>query len=68
MPSTTDVAAPVLFTVNMPAEKVERMKRLVADTRLPDRPPVPGASWDYGVDLDWLKLLRNSLRWLPDYG
>lgn len=41
------------------------MKRLIADTRLPDGPPVPGASWDYGIDLDWLKGLRDA--WLNDF-
>ena len=63
--SSSDPAAPVPFVVNIPPEEVERMKRLIADTRLPDRPPVPGASWDWGVDLDWLKSLRD--KWLFDY-
>ena len=41
------------------------MRRIIADTRLPDRPPVPGASWDYGADLDWLKGMRDA--WLNKF-
>jgi hypothetical protein len=63
--NSADPAAPVPFKVNIPSEEVERMKRLIADTRLPDHPPVSGASWDYGIDLDWLKSLRD--KWLFDY-
>ena len=60
-----DPAVPRPFRVNIPAEEVERMKRLIADTRLSDRPPVAGMGWDYGVDLDWLRSLRD--KWLFDY-
>ena len=60
-----DPAVPRPFRIDVPAEEVERMKRLIADTRLPDRPPVDGMSWDYGVDLDWLKSLRD--KWLFDF-
>ena len=41
------------------------MYRLVRDTRLPDEPPLPGASWDYGVDLDWLKKHRDA--WADEF-
>lgn len=41
------------------------MRRLISDTRLPDSSPVGGASWDYGVDLEWLKTMRNA--WLNDF-
>lgn len=58
-------AAPSLFRVDIPDDEVERMKRLIADTRLPEQPPLPGASWDYGVDLDWLKNMREA--WLNDF-
>ena len=60
-----DIAEPRPFQVNIPDEEVARMKRILADTRLPDQPPVPGASWDYGVDLDWLKGMRDT--WLNDF-
>ena len=63
--SSSDIATPVPFTANVPVEEIERMKRLIADTRLPDRPPVDGASWDYGVDLDWLRSLRE--KWLIEF-
>ena len=41
------------------------MRRLIADTRLPEVSPIPGASWDYGVDLEWMKGLRDA--WLNDF-
>ena len=41
------------------------MLRRIADTRLPESPPIPGASWDYGIDLDWLKMLKNE--WLEGF-
>lgn len=63
--SSVDTTAPQPFKVNIPAEDVDRMKRLIADTRLPDKPHAPGASWDYGVDLDWLKEMRH--KWLHDF-
>lgn len=58
-------AAPSPFRVDIPDDEVERMKRLIRDTRLPEPPPLPGASWDYGVDLDWLKNMREA--WLNDF-
>ena len=58
-------AAPSPFRVDIPDDEVERMKRLIRDTRLPEQPPLPGASWDYGVDLDWLKNMREA--WLNDF-
>ncbi|EKM57892.1 uncharacterized protein PHACADRAFT_139325 [Phanerochaete carnosa HHB-10118-sp] len=60
-----DPAIPRPFRINILVEEVERMKRLIADTRLPDRPAVDGMSWDYGVDLPWLKSLRD--KWLFDF-
>lgn len=41
------------------------MRRIVTDTRLPDSSPVPGASWDYGADVDWLKGMRDA--WVNDF-
>jgi len=41
------------------------MYHLLRDTRLPTTPQIPGATWDYGVDLDWLKSMRNA--WLNEY-
>lgn len=32
----------------------------VKDTRLPDGPIIPGTSWDYGIDLAWLKDLKTT--------
>ena len=60
-----NISSPTPFVVTIPDEEVQRMMRLVADTRLPESPPIPGASWDYGVDLDWLKMLRDT--WIKDF-
>ena len=60
-----DPSAPRPFQVNIPSEEVERMRRVIAETRLPDSPPLPGASWDYGVDLEWLRNMRDA--WLNDF-
>lgn len=57
-----DPSLPRPFRVDIPVEEVQRMKRIIADTRLPDQPLVPGASWDYGMDLEWLKEMRDA--WL----
>ncbi|THG99743.1 hypothetical protein EW026_g2667 [Hermanssonia centrifuga] len=60
-----DLSSPQPFRVEIADDEVERMKRIIEDTRLPDSPPLPNASWDYGVDLDWLKGLRDV--WLNDF-
>ena len=60
-----DFFSPKPFTVSIPDEDVQRMARLVRDTRLPASPPIPGASWDYGVDLAWLTQLRQA--WIDDF-
>lgn len=41
------------------------MRRIIAETRLPDSAPLSGASWEYGVDLEWLKGMRDA--WLNDF-
>ncbi|KAI0082847.1 alpha/beta-hydrolase [Panus rudis PR-1116 ss-1] len=41
------------------------MIQLVADTRLPDEPIMPGVSWDYGTDLHWLKIMKE--KWVKDF-
>ena len=64
-PVMTDSSTPCPFRVEFPQEEVERMRRLLKDTRLPAAPPIPGAGWDYGVDLDWLKSMRDA--WLDEY-
>lgn len=60
-----ELASPTPFRVQFPDEEVERMKRLIGDTRLPDQSPLPEASWDYGVDLVWLKSMRDA--WLNEF-
>lgn len=65
MSAADDFSAPRPFRVDVPVEEVQRMRRLIEDTRLPDSPPVPGATWNYGADLDWLKGLRDE--WLNNF-
>ena len=60
-----DFASPQPFVVNIPPEDVARMRRLVADTRLPEESPIPGASWDYGVDLAWLRQMKDA--WVNEF-
>jgi len=36
------------------------MMAKVRDHRLPSSPILPSASWDYGLDLDWLKSLKKT--------
>jgi len=63
-PVMTDPSAPRPFRVEF-AQEVERMRRLLTETRLPAAPQIPGATWDYGVDLNWLKSMHNA--WLNEY-
>jgi len=54
---------PVPFTLRMPDAAVADLKRRLAATRLPERPP--GEAWAYGTDVDWLaELLRY---WRQDF-
>ncbi|KAF7789797.1 hypothetical protein EIP86_000743 [Pleurotus ostreatoroseus] len=56
----SDPSLPQPFKIDIPVEEVERMKQLIAHTRLPDQAPIPGASWDYGVDLKWLREMKDA--------
>ncbi len=61
----TELFSPRSFCVEFAQEEVERMRRLLMDARLPAAPHIPGATWDYGVDLEWLKSMRDA--WLNEY-
>ena len=61
----SDPSSPQSFKIDIPLEEVERMKQLIAHARLPDAPPIPGASWEYGVDLQWLREMKNA--WLNEF-
>ena len=39
------------FTIDVPATEVERMKRKLTDSRIPQQEIVPGAGDDYGEPL-----------------
>ena len=60
-----DIFTPRLFRVDIPQEDVDRLKRLVHETRLPERPFTDGVTWNYGADLDWLNTLRKE--WVENF-
>lgn len=64
-PATSDPSAPIPFRVDIPDTEVARLKHLLQDTRLPDTPFTSGVSWEYGVDLDWMKKMRDT--WLNEF-
>lgn len=41
------------------------MRQLIELSRLPEKDLLPGASWDYGVDLTWLKGMKKD--WLESF-
>lgn len=53
------------FTLSIPKNDVDRLKRKLADTRLPPRPIVPDAEGRYGPPYDWAKALHTT--WLNDF-
>ncbi|EKG12662.1 Alpha/beta hydrolase fold-1 [Macrophomina phaseolina MS6] len=53
------------FTVDVPHEEVERLKKKLEDTRLPGREIVPGAGANYGPPYDWAKSLHET--WLTEF-
>lgn len=55
---------PRQIQVSFPEAVVEQMNAQLKLAVLPDEPPFPGASWDLGVDLQWLKLVRGPARWV----
>ncbi|CED83938.1 alpha beta-hydrolase [Phaffia rhodozyma] len=55
----TSANIPTPFQVSFAQQDVDRMMAKIRDTRLPTAPIVPGASWDYGIDLDWLTELHK---------
>ncbi|CAL1703443.1 unnamed protein product [Somion occarium] len=62
---SADPSSPIPFKVSIPDEDVVRMMRLIKETKLPDQPFLSDASWDYGLDLKWLKEMRDV--WVNDF-
>jgi microsomal epoxide hydrolase len=62
-PATRDVVTP--FTIQVPEPVLADLKQRLARTRFPDE--IPGAGWDYGTDLTYLKSLvtywANTFDW-----
>jgi microsomal epoxide hydrolase len=56
---------PTPFTIDVSGEQVADLKRRLAQTRLPDQ--LPGTSWEYGTDKDYLMELlsywQNEFDW-----
>lgn len=60
-----DISQPRPFRINIPENEVNRMKHLIELSRLPEHDLLPGASWDYGVDLAWLRGMKDE--WLAGF-
>lgn len=50
------------FQVAISDSEINRLKRKIEDTRLPEKDIVEGAGWDYGADLTWVKSMKEA--WL----
>ncbi|ETI29551.1 hypothetical protein G647_02004 [Cladophialophora carrionii CBS 160.54] len=53
------------FKIDIPEHEVDRLKRKLQDTRLPNRPIVPEAGSDYGPSIDWFQRLYKT--WLHEF-
>ena len=51
------------FTIAVPDDDVDDLRRRLAATRWPDQ--IPGSGWDYGCDLAWLQDLAGH--WADGY-
>tara|TARA_B100000315_G_scaffold98547_1_gene90554 strand:+ start:49 stop:1200 length:1152 start_codon:yes stop_codon:yes gene_type:complete len=51
------------FTIAVPDDDVDDLRRRLAATRWPDQ--IPGSGWDYGCDLTWLQDLATH--WADGY-
>ncbi|MBD2701228.1 epoxide hydrolase [Spirosoma sp. BT702] len=51
------------FQINVPQSVLDDLKERLADTRWPDE--IKGSDWDYGTNLDYLKVLTNY--WLNTF-
>ena len=59
---SSDPSLPKPFKINIPEEEIARMRQLIASTRLPSKPFLPDVEWDYGIDLEWMKKMKEM--WL----
>ena len=51
------------FTIHVPDDVLEDLRRRLGNTRFPDE--IPGSGWDYGSNLDYLKALVHY--WRTDF-
>ena len=51
------------FTISVPDEAVDDLRRRLRQTRWPDT--VAGSGWAHGVDVDWMKSMADY--WLNRY-
>ena len=54
------------FKINIPSEEISRLRRKLEDTRLPQKPIVPGAAGDYGMSSTSPNLDRDTDLRTPD--
>lgn len=62
---SSDPSLPKPFKINIPEEEIARMRQLIASTRLPSKPFLPDVEWDYGIDLEWMKKMKEM--WLEEF-
>ncbi|KZV81616.1 alpha/beta-hydrolase [Exidia glandulosa HHB12029] len=62
---SSSVPVPEPFYISFDTTDVERMLRLVCQTELPEEPPFPTAGWNEGMDLEWLKLVKEQ--WIKTF-
>lgn len=59
------MATPRKFEIAFDRAHVARMMELLQSSTLPDAPPFPGASWEEGIELPWLKQVKD--KWLREF-
>ncbi|KAG9074876.1 hypothetical protein FS749_013506, partial [Ceratobasidium sp. UAMH 11750] len=58
---TAAAATPKPFKVSISDAEIKRTKNLLNSQRLPNQPIVPGADFEYGTELSWMKTAKDAL-------
>jgi hypothetical protein len=56
---------PQPFVLHIPDEKLERLRRKIEDSELPESDIIEDVGWLYGISLDWAKGLKKY--WLEEF-
>ncbi|EJD35304.1 alpha/beta-hydrolase, partial [Auricularia subglabra TFB-10046 SS5] len=59
------MTTPRKFEVSFDRQHVARMMQLVESSTLPDAPPFPEATWEEGIELPWLKQVKD--KWIREF-